>query len=88
MNIKSILLLTFTIFCFANLKNSDIKAQYFGSCQCYCSDKCGPRDSKPGDEPFYDQEFGLCFCKMRDKNNFFPHGCNLRPRPTNLNCCG
>ena len=26
-------------------------------CQCYCSDKCGPRSaSNPGDAPFFDKK--------------------------------
>lgn len=45
--------------------------------KCYCSDKCGPRDIKPGDTPFYDEETGHCFCQQRDKDNYEPNGCGV-----------
>lgn len=56
-------------------------------CQCYCSDKCGPRDRKEGiDRPFVDDETGLCFCQDRDKANYIPHACG--PKSFNNSCCG
>lgn len=85
----SILLLSL-IFLF-NLSSSNVQAQYQEDmpCRCYCSDKCGPRDSRPDDTPFVDPQTGLCFCKQRDLNNFVPHGCDLRARPAEgeLTCC-
>lgn len=46
-------------------------------CQCYCSYKCGPRDpDQPGDAPFIDPETGICFCKERDREKYFVHGCD------------
>lgn len=57
-------------------------------CQCYCSDLCGPRDRKEDDTPFFDTEYGQCFCKQRDKDNYIPHGCNLKPKQEfEFNCC-
>jgi hypothetical protein len=80
-------LLVFGVFALANPFNSNANDQEVGTaCKCYCSDVCGPRDKRPDDKPFHDKEFGLCFCKMRDKNNFVSHRCNFQPRP-DLNCC-
>lgn len=56
-------------------------------CQCYCSDKCGPRDIKHGvDRPFVDQETGMCFCADRDKLNYNPNGCGHKSFANS--CCG
>lgn len=55
-------------------------------CQCYCSDKCGPRDRKEGiDRPFVDRETGLCFCLPRDKANYIPNRCT--PKTFANSCC-
>lgn len=56
-------------------------------CQCYCSDKCGPRDRKEGiDIPFVDRETRLCFCAQRDKANYVPNRCT--PKIFANSCCG
>jgi hypothetical protein len=58
------------------------------TCMCYCSDLCGPRlPNHPGDAPFYDEEYGICFCQERDKVNYVPHGCNTKPVPNFNSCC-
>ena len=57
-------------------------------CLCYCSDECGPRkNNKPGDSPFIDKETGICFCQLRDKLNYIPNQCHLRPKSEKTNCC-
>jgi hypothetical protein len=72
-----------------NLYHNNIRAQEKSekTCKCYCSYKCGPRSAQPGDTPFYDEEHELCFCQMRDKIKYVPHGCNTLPKPNNLDCC-
>lgn len=56
------------------------------SCQCYCSDKCGPRNIKQGiDRPFVDSETGICFCADRDKINYIPNRCT--PKSFSNSCC-
>lgn len=59
----------------------------FQSCRCYCSELCGPRNSKPGDKPFYDEETGMCFCAQRDKDNYYKNGCHLEPKLEETTCC-
>lgn len=54
-------------------------------CQCYCSDVCGPRDRKDDDTPFNDAQYGVCFCKQRDKDNYQRNFCS--PRTFNNSCC-
>ena len=49
--------------------------------QCYCSERCGPRDVTTEDSPFVDPETGRCFCQQWDKDNFELRGCHLQPTP-------
>lgn len=58
--------------------------------QCYCSYKCGPRDVKPDDTPFYDEELGICFCKKRDQDAYSKpgHECHLKNNVDFPNSCG
>lgn len=58
-----------------------------GSCQCYCSDLCGPRDVKEDDTPRVDLATGICFCKMRDVLNYVPNGCYKKPKVAFTSCC-
>lgn len=55
-----------------------------GSCQCYCSDKCGPRtvDKNNNDAPFYSN--GQCFCQKRDLDNYVPNGCAAKEEGKDL----
>lgn len=51
--------------------------------QCYCSDKCGPRDigSKKDDAPFVDPETMIYFCQERDRQNYHKNKCHLSECP-------
>jgi hypothetical protein len=86
-----ILLLNVTALNAAEIKQSE-NVDYLSilnapECQCYCSDLCGPRDKKVDDTPFYDEEFGVCFCKQRDKDNYLKNSCHLNPKQDFENCC-
>ncbi len=58
--------------------------------KCYCSFKCGPRDVKPDDTPFYDEEVGVCFCKKRDQEAYAQpvHECHKKKNVDFPNSCG
>lgn len=65
------------------------------SCQCYCSEKCGPRDIDNGDAPEKDKPFtanvdgkDICFCQQRDYENYIPNGCEYKEGELKNNCCG
>lgn len=38
--------------------------------KCFCSRICDYRDQKPDDKPVVDEENGIKFCKIWDKNNY------------------
>jgi hypothetical protein len=38
--------------------------------KCFCSRICDYRDQKPDDKPVIDEENGIKFCKIWDKNNY------------------
>jgi hypothetical protein len=57
-------------------------------CKCYCSDVCSEREARFDDTPEYDEEFGVVFCKKRDKLNYVPHKCHLQPNEDFENCLG
>jgi len=54
---------------------------------CYCSFKCGPRQVQPDDKPFYDPEYGQCFCKKRDQDYYVKNGCADLPKPNYTSYC-
>lgn len=82
------LLLATSITLTASCPSKESLAPQNEHCLCYCSDACGPRkNDKPGDSPFVDEETGVCFCKLRDKLNYFPNGCHLKPKSDKVNCC-
>lgn len=80
-----LLLLLFSFFTIT--KTQENEAQQAKPAQCYCSDLCGPRDLKPDDTPEFDEEYGVCFCKPRDRENYIPHGCHLKQNQDFENSC-
>lgn len=56
--------------------------------QCYCSDKCGPRNvgDRQKDNPKFDKEFGQCFCQERDRQNYLKNHCDVKEKnnPSNF----
>lgn len=58
-------------------------------CLCYCSYKCGPREAKPHDIPFFDQKYGVCFCAVRDRIAYLKNNCPLKDPtgPQKTTCC-
>lgn len=57
-------------------------------CQCYCSVLCGPRDpDQPGDAPFYNERYGMCFCAHRDEILYEPNKCASKKSKEFVSCC-
>ncbi|MFZ5953850.1 MAG: hypothetical protein ACOYT8_01980 [Candidatus Dependentiae bacterium] len=57
---------------FAGFATSFVHSRYQEAPQgkCFCSRICEYRDQKPDDKPITDEESGITFCKIWDKNNY------------------
>ncbi|WP_044601169.1 hypothetical protein [Candidatus Babela massiliensis] len=62
---KSLLFLTLNLLCF-NLLNANI---CHNAAICYCSAKCDFRGKTLSDNPVYDPNSNICYCKQWDKDS-------------------
>lgn len=80
----------FLLFCICSIliqSQEDPEKEQQKPAQCYCSDLCGPRDVKSDDTPEFNEQYGVCFCKPRDKENYIPNGCHLKNNQDFKNSC-